>query len=204
MNNQCNNTLCTCFSSNASTVTKEIAIPACEVFITNEFTINCCPIYNPHRNFPKINPYFGHVKRNTPFCPMSNLGCTNTNQSESSDDVHMNENEHNVTIEPCTPFLEEIIPLEVTDGKLLQIKLNLLHVCPNRPLLIGVLICNNDTPHALKIKKLCNKIPCCHSCKRRPCQCCNNICSSTCFEFLLANSYLQGNVSLKIITEYLC
>lgn len=203
MINPCNNTLCTCFSSNASTVVKEILIPDCEIFVTNECTINCCPIYNSHRRFPKINPYYRRVKRNTAFSPMSNLGHINTKQSDSLDNVQTNQNEHNVTIEPCTPYQEESIPLEIADGKLLQVKLNLIHVCPKRHLLVGVLLCINDTPHTLKIKKVCKKSPCRHSCKRHCCQCCK-ICTTACFDFLLENCSMESKITLKIITEYLC
>lgn len=215
MNNQCNNTLFTCFSSNASIVEKEITIPSCEIFVTKEITLNCCPICNHRRRCQKTKSYSKHSKKDTTSSSTSNLNCTSTNQSTSSDEVQTNQAEREVTIEPCTPFLEETIPVEVADSKILQIKLNLMNVCPNKPLLIGVLLCNNDTPYALKTKKVCKIVPCCncrrHSCchshtccHSHSCCCCKDEHTSTCFEFLLANSCPQSNVTIKIITEYVC
>lgn len=208
MNNLCNAELCTFFSSNATTILKDIVIPECEFFVNDEIDINCCPICKCNRRHCR------HVTRNSPNCTSNNCRCENTEQPISSHDFQSGTNEHSIAIDPCTPFLEETIPLEVNDGKLLQIQLHLMNICPNRPLAIGILLCCNEQPYALKVKKVCKRIPCCKSCKHHSCCCCkccnnhscncNTLCTSTCFEFLLTCCPPHNKVTLKIITEYLC
>ena len=178
---------CNPFRSRTSMIQKVIEIDPCKNIIDTEFTIDFCPRCNSNKC---LNPNHSSANCNRPI--FNNPPCENNSLDCEKD----------IKIQPCTPYIQRTIQANACDGKLLQIRLNLLHIRINRKLSIGILLCSNDTPYAFKMQKVCihPSYTCCKS-HRRNCRC---VCTNVNFDFLISDTLNQDQLSLKIITQYLC
>lgn len=178
---------CNPFCSRTSIVQKIIEIDPCQNILDTEFTLDFCPRCN-YRN-----------RQNSNYQLMNHCNAANR-QHNSHNNCNVSEKEF--TIKPCTPYVEEPIELNVENGKLLHIKINLLHVRFNWRLKIGVLLCQNNTPYAFKLQQICLRPTYCYCRKHRRCMKC--ACTAVDFDFLIADEIDQNLLQLKIITQYGC
>lgn len=169
------------YLSRTSTIHKIIDIDPCEDIINKEFTIDFCPR-----------------------CKFKNCQCTSPSTNDCSAihvtaDCNTHNTEKDVNISPCTQYTEETIHSKVESGKLIHIKLNLLHVQLNKKLIVGVLLYNNNNPYAIKIQQVCIDPNLFRRKNRRRIRCTD---TTEIFDFILSDCINQNQLNLKIITQY--
>lgn len=116
-----------------------------------------------------------------------------------------------VDFDPCTPVVEEKMQVSLCNkGKLLTVSICLRNVCLDSYIAIGVLICHNNKPYALKTKEVytgesCN--PCCDCCCNCCCNCyycCSNSLLVEGFEFIFPFESFKKKVAIKVVAHYIC
>lgn len=109
----------------------------------------------------------------------------------------MNESENicKITFDSCAPYVEKGIQGQIDDGRLLQLIVNLTHFCPNRTVLVGVILTSDEKPFAIKTKTL-------HITHHRNAD--KTTLTSTCFEFLLPEEVLCTRIKAKFMIEFVC
>ena len=128
-----------------------------------------------------------------------------------------------VDFDPCTSAIKEDMQVSLcNNGKLLCVSICLKNVCPDRCIMLGVLICHNNQPYALRTREVCTekyyKSGCCHrdsccscddsyscdgSCSCDYCYCLNDILVDD-FEFVFPFETCKQNITLKIVAHYIC
>lgn len=109
-----------------------------------------------------------------------------------------------VDFDPCTSVVQENMAVSLCNsGRLLSVSICLKNVCPDRSIMVGVLVCYNNRPYALKTKEVSTQpsYQCCpgHCC----CCCCNNILVEG-FEFIFPFEACRQKLTIKVVAHYIC
>lgn len=110
-----------------------------------------------------------------------------------------------VDFDPCTSVVQENMNVSLCNsGRLLNVSICLQSVCPDRCMVVGVLICYNNRPYALKTKEICTErsCKCCCNCYCNCC-CCSNILVEG-FEFIFPFEACRQKITIKVVAHYIC
>lgn len=112
-----------------------------------------------------------------------------------------------VDFDPCISFTKENMQVSLCNsGRLLDISICLTDVCPDKCIVVGVLICYNNKPYALQTREVILDSTCCRRC------CCCDHCCCCClrdilvegFEFIFPFQVCQQEVTIKVVAHYIC
>lgn len=115
----------------------------------------------------------------------------------------MDANTSCIKFDPCNFAMNQDLEVSLSDsGKLLTISICLRNVCPDKDLIVGVLIYYNGKPYALETKEINTADFCQCSC----CCCCCRGLEDICidgFEFIFPPNICQQKVAVKAIVHYI-
>lgn len=107
-----------------------------------------------------------------------------------------------IEFEACTTYAKENMDISLSSsGKLLSVSICLRDVCPNMPIMVGVLVCYNNKPYALETKELCLDQ---YSCKPGCCSCsCLRNLWVEGFDFVFPVDVCRQKVMIKVVSHYI-
>lgn len=106
-----------------------------------------------------------------------------------------------INFDTCTTVVKENMKIKLLDnGKLLDVSICLKNVCSDRHIMVGVLICYDNNPYALKTREVYTG-KCCKCCS---CCCCLKDIELDGFEFVFPPQVCTEEIIVKVISHYTC
>ena len=107
-----------------------------------------------------------------------------------------------VDFDPCTTFAKENMQISLCNsGKLLNVSICLTDICPDRCIIVGVLVCYKDKPYALETQQVILTSTSCKCCNC--CCCCRDILVDG-FAFIFPFEICRHEVTIKVVAHYIC
>ena len=98
-----------------------------------------------------------------------------------------------VDFDPCTSFAKENLQVSLCNsGKLLDVAICLKDVCPDKCIIVGVLVYHKGKPYALETQEVMLDSTCC----------CRDI-SVQGFEFIFPFEVCRHEVTIKVVAHYI-
>lgn len=110
-----------------------------------------------------------------------------------------------VEFEPCTTFTKENMNISLCNsGRLLSVSVCLKDVCPDKCIMVGVLICYKNRPYALETQEVMLGSTCCRGCSCCCCPCCPRDILVEGFDFVFPSEICAKAVTIKVVAHYVC
>ncbi len=109
-----------------------------------------------------------------------------------------------VDFDPCTTFVKEKMQVSLcNNGKLLDVSICLTDVCPDKCIIVGVLVYYRNKPYALETQEVVLSSACCNCSNCCNCCCCRDLLVKG-FEFIFPFEVCSHEVTIKIVAHYIC